>query len=34
MKELKEAKKTMLNYSSDKWAKQLERIYKELNPNK
>lgn len=31
---IKNAKKTMLNYSSDKWAKQLETIYKELNPNK
>ena len=31
---VKNAKKTMLNYSSDKWAKQLEGIYKELNPNK
>lgn len=25
------AKKTMLNYSSDKWAKQIESIYKEIN---
>ena len=31
---VKNAKKTMLNYSSDKWAKQLVGIYKELNPKK
>ena len=31
---VKNAKKTMQNYSSDKWAKQLEAIYKELNPDK
>lgn len=28
------AKKTMQKYTSDKWAKQLEGIYKELNPEK
>lgn len=28
------AKKTMTKYSSENWAKQLEGIYKELNPNK
>jgi len=31
---VKNAKKTMQNYSSDKWARQLEAIYKELNPDK
>ena len=31
---IKNAKKTMQNYSSDKWAKQLVGIYKELNPKK
>ena len=31
---VKNAKKTLLNYSSDKWAKQLVGIYKELNPKK
>ncbi len=31
---IKNAKKTMQKYSSDKWAKQLEGIYKELNPKK
>lgn len=28
------AKKTVQNHSSDKWAKKLEGIYKELNPNR
>ena len=28
------AKKTMKKYSSENWAKELESIYKELNPNK
>lgn len=31
---VKNAKRTMQKYSSDKWAKQLEGIYKELNPKK
>ena len=31
---IKNAKKTMQNFSSDKWAKQLVEIYKEINPDK